>query len=135
MLSLPEGFAEGLAVSTPEVNASESQSGGVIERLEKLLGKFIAERTTLEKEEMDSEHAHAMLMLDLNSQFKQDEVDRGESAEPESKQLRAKAGAEGDLRSTTDTMWGDMKYLGDLTATYEQEAPALESAAAPCRED
>merc|ERR1712048_637865 len=43
---------EGLAVSAPEANAYEFQSGGVIEMLEKLLDKFIAERTTLEKEEM-----------------------------------------------------------------------------------
>merc|ERR1719387_1856867 len=45
---------EGLAVSAPEANAYEFQSSGVIEMLEKLLDKFIDERTTLEKEEMNS---------------------------------------------------------------------------------
>merc|ERR1719310_2504996 len=48
--------AEGLAVSAPEANAYEFQSHGVIEMLEKLLDKFIDERTTLEKEEMNSKH-------------------------------------------------------------------------------
>ena len=43
---------EGLAVSAPEANAYEFQSSGVIEMLEKLLDKFIDERTTLEKEEI-----------------------------------------------------------------------------------
>merc|ERR1719446_1902777 len=43
---------EGLAVSAPEANAYEFQSSGVVEMLEKLLDKFIDERTTLEKEEM-----------------------------------------------------------------------------------
>merc|ERR1719174_631348 len=45
---------EGLAVSAPEANAYEFQSHGVIEMLEKLLDKFIDERTTLQKEEVNS---------------------------------------------------------------------------------
>merc|ERR1719387_2432595 len=45
---------EGLAVSAPEANAYEFQSSGVVEMLEKLLDKFIDERTTLEKEERNS---------------------------------------------------------------------------------
>merc|ERR1712217_342123 len=49
---------EGLAVSAPEANAYEFQSSGVIEMLEKLLDKFIDERTTLENEEMNSKHAY-----------------------------------------------------------------------------
>merc|ERR1719199_2482135 len=53
---------EGLAVSAPEANAYEFQSSGVVEMLEKLLDKFIDERTTLEKEEMNSKHAYDMLM-------------------------------------------------------------------------
>merc|ERR1719221_1506821 len=40
---------EGLAVSAPEAAGYEFQSSGVIEMLEKLLDKFVAERTTLEK--------------------------------------------------------------------------------------
>merc|ERR1719333_1368948 len=59
---------EGLAVSAPEANAYEFQSSGVVEMLEKLLDKFIDERTTLEKEEMNSKHAYDMLMQDLNAQ-------------------------------------------------------------------
>jgi len=47
---------EALAVSAPEANAYEFQSSGVVEMLEKLLDKFIDERTTLEKEEMNSKH-------------------------------------------------------------------------------
>merc|ERR1719201_2754208 len=58
---------EGLAVSAPEANAYEFQSSGVVEMLEKLLDKFIDERTTLEKEEMNSKHAYDMLMQDLKA--------------------------------------------------------------------
>merc|ERR1740123_959584 len=48
---LAEDPAEGLAVSAPEAAGYEFQSQGVIEMLEKLLDKFIDERTVLEKEE------------------------------------------------------------------------------------
>merc|ERR1719178_322403 len=59
---LEQSGDEGLAVSAPEANAYEFQSSGVVEMLEKLLDKFIDERTTLEKEEMNSKHAYDMLM-------------------------------------------------------------------------
>merc|ERR1719238_871452 len=52
----------GLDVAAPEANAYEFQSHGIIEMLEKLLDKFIDERTTLEKEEMNSRHAFEMLI-------------------------------------------------------------------------
>ena len=53
---------EGLAVSAPEAEGYEFQSHGIIEMLEKLLDKFIAERTALEKEEMNTKHNFDMLI-------------------------------------------------------------------------
>ena len=47
---------EGLAVSAPEAKAYEFQSGAVIQMLVKLLDKSIAERTTLETEDINSKH-------------------------------------------------------------------------------
>jgi prefoldin subunit 5 len=119
--------AEGLAVSAPEANAYEFQSHGVIEMLEKLLDKFIDERTTLEKEEMNSKHAYDMLMQDLKAQIAQATQDRDEKAESKAKKLQAKADATGDLKDTTTTMLADKKYLADLTATCEQKASDFES--------
>merc|ERR1719327_1195502 len=118
---------EGLAVSAPEANAYEFQSSGVVEMLEKLLDKFIDERTTLEKEEMNSKHAYDMLMQDLNAQIAQGTKDRDEKAETKAKKLQAKADATGDLKDTTTTMEADKKYLADLTATCEQKASDFES--------
>jgi len=118
---------EGLAVSAPEANAYEFQSSGVIEMLEKLLDKFIDERTTLEKEEMNSKHAYDMLMQDLNAQIAQATQDRDEKAETKAKKLQAKADAEGDLKDTTTTRDADVKYLADLTAECEQKASDFES--------
>merc|ERR1719478_1681750 len=118
---------EGLAVSAPEANAYEFQSSGVVDMLKKLLDKFIDERTTLEKEEMNSKHAYDMLMQDLNAQIAQATQDRDEKAESKAKNLQAKADAQGDLKDTTTTRDADKKYLADLTATCEQKASDFES--------
>jgi histone H3/H4 len=118
---------EGLAVSAPEANAYEFQSGGVVEMLEKLLDKFIEERTTLEKEEMNAKHAYDMLMQDLNAQVSQAQTDRDEKAEFKAETLQSKADAQGDLQDTTTTRDEDKKYLADLTSTCEQKASDFES--------
>eukprot|EP00429_Kryptoperidinium_foliaceum_P018666 CAMPEP_0176037436 /NCGR_PEP_ID=MMETSP0120_2-20121206/18546_1 /TAXON_ID=160619 /ORGANISM="Kryptoperidinium foliaceum, Strain CCMP 1326" /LENGTH=667 /DNA_ID=CAMNT_0017370825 /DNA_START=53 /DNA_END=2056 /DNA_ORIENTATION=+ len=118
---------EGLDVSAPEAYGYEFQSHGVIEMLEKLLDKFIDERTALEKEEMNSKHAFEMLIQDLTAQIEQSTQDREEKAESKAKHLQGKADAEGDLQDTTSTMEADKKYLADLTATCEQKATDFES--------
>jgi prefoldin subunit 5 len=124
---LAQDPAEGLAVSAPEAAGYEFQSQGVIEMLEKLLDKFIDERTVLEKEEMNSKHAYDMLMQDLTAQTDQAKQDREEKAETKAKKLQAKADAEGDLTDTTTTRDEDEKYLADLTSTCEQKATDFES--------
>eukprot|EP00413_Alexandrium_margalefii_P010920 CAMPEP_0204531638 /NCGR_PEP_ID=MMETSP0661-20131031/11275_1 /ASSEMBLY_ACC=CAM_ASM_000606 /TAXON_ID=109239 /ORGANISM="Alexandrium margalefi, Strain AMGDE01CS-322" /LENGTH=664 /DNA_ID=CAMNT_0051537805 /DNA_START=19 /DNA_END=2013 /DNA_ORIENTATION=- len=118
---------DGLAVSAPEAAGYEFQSHGVVEMLEKLLDKFITERTTLEKEEMNTKHAYEMLMQDLAAQVDQATQDRTEKSETKAKKLQAKADAQGDLTDTTTTRDADQKYLSDLTATCEQKASDFES--------
>jgi len=118
---------EGLEVSAPEAAGYEFQSHGVIEMLEKLLDKFIEERTALEKTEMNGKHAYDMLMQDLTAQTAQATQDREDKAELKAKTLQSKADAEGDLKDTTDTRDADQKYLDDLTATCEQKASDFES--------
>merc|ERR1712070_815404 len=93
----------------------------------KLLDKFIDERTTLEKEEMNSKHAYDMLMQDLKAQIAQATQDRDAKAESKAKTLQAKADAEGDLKDTTTTRNEDQKYLDELTATCEQKASDFEA--------
>merc|ERR1719453_1353551 len=122
-----EVVQENLAVSAPEANAYEFQSNGIIEMLQKLLDKFIDERTVLEKEEMNAKHAFDMLMQDLNAQIAQGTKDRDEKAESKAKALQAKATAQGDLKDTTTTRDEDDKYLAELTATCEQKASDFES--------
>merc|ERR1719313_463209 len=117
---------EGLAVSAPEANAYEFQSSKIVDMLEKLLDKFVEEKTTLEKEEMNSKHAYDMLMQDLGAQIDQAQSDRDEKAEAKAMSLQHKSDAEGDLEDTTSTMESDKKYLGDLTSTCSQKASDFE---------
>jgi hypothetical protein len=119
--------AEGLEVSAPEASGYEFQSHGVIEMLEKLLDKFIAERTDLEKTEMNAKHAYDMLIQDLTAQIAQATSDRDSKTETRAKKLQAKADAEGDLTDTTTTRDADVKYLADLTAMCELKAADFES--------
>jgi len=118
---------EGLAVSAPEAYGYEFQSHGVIEMLEKLLDKFIDERTALEKKEMNTKHAYDMLMQDLTAQISQATQDREEKSETKAKKLQARADARGELKDTTTTKEADEQYLADLTATCEQKASDFES--------
>merc|ERR1719281_1232966 len=114
-------------VSAPEANAYDFQSHGIIEMLEKLQDKFVDERTTLEKEEMNSRHAYDMLMQDLKAQVAQATTDRGTKAEAKAKTLQAKADASGELQDTSTTKAADEKYLADLSATCSTKASDFES--------
>merc|ERR1719298_232278 len=118
---------ETLAVSAPEANAYEFQSQGIIDMLQKLLDKFIDERTALEKEESNARHAYEMLKQDLEAQIEQATKQRDEKAEAKAKALEAKAEAEAQLQDTIASRDADKKYLEDLTATCEQKASDFES--------
>merc|ERR1719428_2048241 len=118
---------ENLAVSAPEANAYESQSGGIIEMLQKLLDKFFEERTALEREEANTRHAYEMVKSDLEGQIEQATQARDEKAETKAQKKQSKAEAEAELDDTTSTRDDDMKYLEDLTATCEQKSSDFES--------
>jgi uncharacterized protein YoxC len=116
----------GIAVSAPEANGYDFRSHAIIETLEKLMDKFISERTGLEKDAMNSKHSSDMLMQELASSIAEATADRDEKAETKAKKLQAKADAEGDLTDTTTTRDADDKYLKDLVATCETKATDFE---------
>merc|ERR1719476_605904 len=94
---------DSLAVSAPEAYGYEFQSHGVIEMLEKLLDKFVTERTDLEKTEMNSKQAYDMLIQDLTAQIEQATSDREAKSATKAKKLQMKADNEGDLADTSTT--------------------------------
>jgi histone H3/H4 len=118
---------EGIDVSAPEAEGYEFQSQGIIDMLEKLLDKFVAEITALEKAEMNSKYAFKMLMQDLENGIAQSTIDKDEKTEARAGKLEAKATAEGDLADTTEARDADQKYLDDLTAVCNKNAADFEA--------
>jgi len=112
---------ESLNVVAPEAAAYEFQSHGIIEMLEKLLDKFVDERTDLEKAELNSKHAYDLLVQDLTDQTNQAKEDRGNKAQANARALQEKADTEGSLSDTQATREDDSKYLSDLKATCSQK--------------
>merc|ERR1719162_570335 len=109
-------------IAQPEAAGYEFQSQGIIDMLAKLLDKFSDELTTLEKEEVASNHAFDMLISDLTAQVADSTTSRDEKAETKAGKLEAKADAEGTVQDSTATRDDDQKYLDDLTATCAQKA-------------
>merc|ERR1719158_616366 len=108
--------------SAPEANAYESQSNGIIDMLEKLLGKFDDERTALEEEETTAKHSFEMLSADLTRTLDAAKAQREEKSVAKGKALQGAADSKGALQDATTTREDDSKYAADLTATCEQKS-------------
>merc|ERR1719421_1166710 len=114
------GQAAGMDYAAPEANAYESQSGGILDMLEKLIREFVDERTGLEKEEANSQQNYEMLMSDMDSEI----ANANAGLE---KDRVAKAKAEGELVDTTTIRDEDQKFLDDTMATCAQKAKDFEA--------
>jgi len=114
-------------MSAPEAFGYEFQSHGIIEMLAKLLNKFISERTTVEKEELDVKNAFKLTVQDITAQSDQAKADIADKTQSKAKNLEMAAGAKADLTETTETRTADKKYLDDLTAICANKASDFES--------
>jgi len=111
-----------VATGAPEANAYEFQSHGVVEMLQKLLDKFLDERTTIEKEEGNSKNAYSLLMQDLKAQIVQAVKDKHGKQLSRSKKLASKADEQGDKKKEEELEATDEAYLKDLTASCDMKA-------------
>jgi len=109
-------------MGAPEANAYEFQSHGVVDMLQKLLDKFIDERTNLEKEETNSQNAYTLLMQDLKAQIVQAVKDKHGKQLSRSKRLASKADESGDKKKEEELEVMDTKYLKDLQADCKMKA-------------
>jgi len=94
--------------------------------LEKLIREFVDERTTLEKEETESNQAFEMLMSDLDSQIKNANALLEKAKADKTKALKDKAAAEGEMADTVTVRDEDQKFLDDTSATCAQKASDFE---------
>lgn len=119
-------ISEGIDASAPEAAAFETQSGGIVGLMEELEEKLIAEKTTLEKEEMNREQAHQMMVASLTSEIKgqTDAIHMKTSQKKQAEEAAAKA--KGELADTEATLAEDTKYLTDLKTMCEQKVAEFE---------
>jgi len=121
-LTMGTDASHGLKMGAPEANAYEFQSQGVVDMLEKLLGKFDEERTLLEEEEGEAVHSFDMLKADLENQLSAARSANSEKSQAKAKALQGAADSKGALQDTVTTRDDDAKYAADLTATCEQKS-------------
>merc|ERR1719407_142461 len=116
-----------LSVSAPQAAAYESQSGGVVEMLEKLLDKFRAELDGYQKEEMNSKFNYQTLYQELVSNI--DEATASSELKTKVKAERAQdeAAAKGDLEVTKKDLAADSKDLEDLITECDQKSKDFEN--------
>merc|ERR1719375_2784423 len=98
---------------TPQANAYESQSGGVITMLEKLLMKFEDELFALEKAEMNLQANFDMLAQKLTASIKDGKTDISTKTETKATRLEDAAAAKGVLETTIAGKMSDEKTLSD----------------------
>merc|ERR1719420_2512337 len=89
---------------SPEANAYEFQSGGIVDMLKKLQDDFRKKKSECEKEEMNSKHASDMVIQDLT-----DTIGRCNS------DIQSKSG---DLQQKKERIGEAKKELGVTTADH-----------------
>jgi len=123
-----EAFLQETAQSgAPEANAYESQSGGVIDMLEKLKMKFQDQRLVLEKEEMSAKGAYQVLNQQLTDDVKADKKAVDAKTAAKAGRLEDAAQAKGDMTVTEKTKSTDEKTLSDTNAQCTARSEEFEA--------
>jgi prefoldin subunit 5 len=120
--SIPDAMpADNMAVSAPEANAYEFQSGGVVDMLVKLEDEFKTKKADLEEEELKAQHAFTQIMQQLadNIENAEHEINKKTTLRAETEQQKAEA--KGDLEATRQERSEDMTYKADTEALCAQK--------------
>jgi len=105
----------------PEAYGYESQSGGVVEMLEKLKDEFEKKKYELDKEEMKAQHAFEDIAQQLkdNTENAQHEVDKKTNLRADTQ--KNKAGREGEKAQAEADRAEDEKYLDEMKGMCAQK--------------
>merc|ERR1719409_1131525 len=116
-----------LAVSAPEANAYEFQSGGVVDMLEKLNDEFSGKKTDLEKEELGAQQGFEQIMQQLADNIENAEFEIAKKTKHRAETQQNKSDMEGELAQTTADRDEDQKYLDDTVALCTQKTADFEA--------
>jgi len=122
-LAMNSGDAE---MASPEANAYEFQSGGVVAMLEKLRHKFQDQRLVVEKEELNAKSNYEMLAQKLKDNLEEDNKRVADKTEKKAERLDDAATAKGDLQITETTKAEDEKKLEDCLTSCHARAVEFE---------
>jgi predicted nucleic acid-binding Zn-ribbon protein len=106
---------------SPEANAYENQSGGIIDMLKKLRDDFRAKVAEVEKAEMNSEHAYNMIVQDLTDSTTFAKSDISEKSQEKGRKTEQKAEDEKLLAATTATKAQSEKTLATMTTECKEK--------------
>lgn len=126
-MDVEEMPSERLTRGSPEANAYEFQSGGVIDILEKLKDEFEKKRYDLDAEEMKAQHAFEQI-----AQWLADNIENANHEIQKKTVLRAKtqehkADLEGEKAKTEADRAEDQRYLDETTSLCAQKKDDFES--------
>jgi len=111
----------------PEQKGFESQSDGVVDMMKDLKDKMAEEKTTLETEEMNEQHAFEMMVQSFDNKIKKDTEQRNDKASTKKQMEQDSASAKGQLADTTNAKAEDEKYTADLTTMCEEKSADFEA--------
>merc|ERR1719247_4007096 len=109
----------------PEANAYESQGGGIIDMLKNLQDDFRKKLKECEKIEMNSQHAHNMVVQDLTDSISSANSDIEEKTAEKEKKTEKIAEDKAMLAATTTDKAEDTKTLSDLEAECSQKGESF----------
>jgi len=112
--------------SSPEANAYEFQSGGIVDLLKKLADDFREKLAETEKQEMNSEHAFNMIVQDLTDSIMFAKKDISEKSKEKSRKTGQSAEDEKQLAATTATKAASEKTLEDLTIECKEKGLSMQ---------
>jgi len=124
--SSTERAISGLGTKQPEAAAFESQSDGVMDMMQDLSDKVLEEKSALEKEEMQGQHAFDMTAQMFDQQIKKNSEERADKLSAQKAAEVSSAEAKGELADTTTTKAEDEKYAAELTTLCEQKSSDFE---------
>merc|ERR1719217_1085601 len=113
---LQQGQDPAATYVAPEANAYEFQSGGVVDMLEKLRQQFRKQKTELEEEELNTQHAYEAIAQKLTDEIENAQAEIKRRSKVMAERSQEKADFEKELAQTTADRAEDQKYLDDLTA-------------------